>query len=328
MQKAIWTLGYVILVVMCLILYTAGLYAAFAANHFFTSSVLTIAIVGIIYAMKKEISLNLVSNYETTKFDVNDFYNFLSIVIGAVITYFLSVELQLGAVVAAGAVGVLAALVVPKLGAPLYTGAFVGMASEALLSSYISIIVAGAIAGIVFVISKIVFNGFGGKFGTIAFTGCIVTGLLTGQEFLSAEIPNVDMMVKIIICSVFAGVITYAISHRLGHGPVMASGIVGLIAGLVLPAAFPESGGSLAVMAICASFAGMAGKHRIPNEKYLALAALVSALAFIYTNPYMGGAGGKLGTIAFGSVIAVRGVSDIFANLSKTEGKKEVSQSS
>ncbi len=47
---------------------------------------------------------------------------------------------------------------------------------------------------------------------------------------------------------------------------------------------------------------------RVKNEVYMIIAALICALVFIYSAPYLGGAGGKLGTIAFGSVISVFGL--------------------
>jgi hypothetical protein len=91
----------------------------------------------------------------------------------------------------------------------------------------------------------------------------------------------------------------------------MASGIVGVVAGLILPVLFPEIGGTLAVMAICASFVGMSSAKHFPNALPLAVAGLFLGLIFIYSMPFLGGAGGKLGTMAFGSGLAVRGFMDL-----------------
>jgi len=79
----------------------------------------------------------------------------------------------------------------------------------------------------------------------------------------------------------------------------------------VLPALFPEIGGSLAVMAICASFVGMSAATHFPNVVPMAIAGLFLALIFIYSSPYLGGAGGKLGTMAFGAGLSVRGFMDL-----------------
>jgi len=42
----------------------------------------------------------------------------------------------------------------------------------------------------------------------------------------------------------------------------------------------------------------------------MAIAGVICALVFMFTSPYLGGAGGKLGTIAFGTVIALKGMID------------------
>jgi hypothetical protein len=41
------------------------------------------------------------------------------------------------------------------------------------------------------------------------------------------------------------------------------------------------------------------------------LVALFAGVVFIFSTPHMGGAGGKLGTIAFGSVLSVVGYQKI-----------------
>jgi len=102
----------------------------------------------------------------------------------------------------------------------------------------------------------------------------------------------------------------------------MGSAIVGLLGSLFLPVLHPERGGLLAVMAICASFAGMSAPERVPNEGLIALAGLFTALIFMFTSPYLGGAGGKLGTIAFGSVSSIQGMLAVFHVLKKNISAK------
>jgi uncharacterized membrane protein HdeD (DUF308 family) len=124
---------------------------------------------------------------------------------------------------------------------------------------------------------------------------------------------------QIILTSVIASVVTYLVNVKLGKGGVIASGLVGLVGGLVLPVAFPAVGATLATVCICASFAGMSSKARIANEALMAVAGVLVGLVFMYSSPYLGGAGGKLGTTAFGSVIAVNAVVKALQGLS---GKK------
>ncbi|MFA0963689.1 hypothetical protein AB9P05_17925 [Roseivirga sp. BDSF3-8] len=103
---------------------------------------------------------------------------------GAVLTYWLSTIT--GTVIAVGVVGV-AASFLPSLikkawvrSAPsaIYCGAFVGMTSPAVLPGYTFILLAGAAAGLLLVASKNIFNGYGGKLGTIAFGGVFLVVLL------------------------------------------------------------------------------------------------------------------------------------------------------
>ena len=98
----------------------------------------------------------------------------------------------------------------------------------------------------------------------------------------------------------------------------MASGTVGIAAGLLMPHYFPgDEGQTLAVMAMCASYAGMSGQARIPNLYLMALVGLFCGLIFIFSMPLAGGAGGKLGTIAFGAVLAVRGYIDMWKKVKR-----------
>ena len=123
----------------------------------------------------------------------------------------------------------------------------------------------------------------------------------------------------IILVALIATPLTYYFNVIRGHGPVLASGFVGLLGGLILPIV-PEIGGTLAVVAICASFAGMSSKARCTGIWVLFVAGLFIGVIFIYSAPVFGGAGGKLGTIAFGSIMATCGFLSLFPK--KTEGEQ------
>ena len=184
-------------------------------------------------------------------------------------------------------------------------GAFIGMSSSEIFHDYVHVIVAALIAVIVYLTTKYVFTGFGGKLGTIALIGVAISVVLTEKEFLKVQRPGWDIAPLIIIFSVLGAVVTYILNVRLQRDPVMSSAAVGISAGLLLPQIYSEFGELFATIVICAAFAGMSSKERIPNEFYMILAGIICALTFIYTFSYLGGAGGKLGTIAFGSVIVV-----------------------
>lgn len=235
-----------------------------------------------------------------------------AVFLGTAVTFLISVEFGLGAVVASGLVGLLGAALIKGHAVAIFCGSFVGMSSPAVFAYFQWILLAGAIAALLFVLAKSVLNGFGGKLGTIAFFGAVTAALIGGLQLQSVAVPGGTDALWIVGYSVVAAVITYSLNVYLRNGPVVASALVGIAAGLLLPAIHgPEVGPTLAVMAFCASFAGMSSPERLPTALAAALAGLFCGLVFLYASPFFGGAGGKLGTIAFGSTIAVWGLTQL-----------------
>ena len=234
--------------------------------------------------------------------------DFAGVFLGALITYILAHDLGLGAVVAASVVGLIAGLILPDDGAAIYCGAFVGMTSNNLLFDHGELALAGVFSGVLFFITRPVFVGVGGRLGTIALVGSTLAGGILSREFLFTPIPGLQLCSHIMLVSLIAAVATFALSLHRDTGPVIASSVAGLVGGLLLPILFPVNGSTLAVVAICASFTGMSSKERIPNMGWMVLAGLFTGAVFIFSIPCLGGAGGKLGTIAFGSVLAVGGI--------------------
>ncbi|MDI6862570.1 MAG: hypothetical protein QMC97_04220 [Pseudothermotoga sp.] len=249
----------------------------------------------------------LLKNLPRVRWELKDLLILLDVIAGALFTFTLSVTFGLGPIVAAGLVGVIAAAFFRRHEVPIYCGAFVGMVSADLLPSHWHVLLASSIAGFVFLISKFALNGFGGKLGTIALVGCTAAALLTDRTFIVGSVPGWDVGVHLLLHSVLGVLFTYVLNVRFSRSPVMSSGIVGLAGGLLLPILHPEFGSMLASMVICASFAGMSKKERMPNQLYAVLSGLLCGLVFMYSVPHFGGAGGKLGTIAFASVIATAG---------------------
>lgn len=279
-----------------------------------------IILAAMFYGAKLECSASLAKEkMKSVKYDNKDLENFIAVVAGAMISYFINVKLGLGGVVAAGLVGVAAALVLPKHDVPTYCGSFVGMASAALLPTYYHVLLAAVIAGAVYVMTKSVFNGFGGKLGTTAVTGCVFAALLTGNKLGSAPVPAGDVVLLYAFYSALGAVLSYGVKERFKHNAVISSGLIVLLGGLLLPALNPQMGGALAVVTACGAFAGMSAPARVANVFNMAVAGVFCALIFAYTAPYFGGAGGKLGTIAFGSVISLYGM----LNLIKTFTSKK-----
>jgi len=234
-------------------------------------------------------------------------FDFLATLVGALLTYLLSVNAGLGAVVASGLIGVVGALFIKPYAVPLFCGSFLGMTSPQLLDMSLFIPTAFLVS-LIFVLAKDVFNGYGGKLGTIALSSALVISFLTSRTYLDAPIFDDFGMIMIVFTSMGAALLTYVISIRFEMGPVLASGLVGLIAGLILPAVLPVFGVTLAIVAFGASFVGMSAKGKMPEESAIVFAGLLFGLIFIFSAPYFGGAGGKLGTIAFASVLSVNGL--------------------
>jgi len=111
----------------------------------------------------------------------------IAVTLGAVVTYYMSVHMGIGEfgpfgpVIAASFVGVAYAFIADflkgawkQMPAPVYCGAFVGMVSPLVLPSMWMVLVAGFLAGLIFVITHEVYTGTGGKLGTIAFGGVTI----------------------------------------------------------------------------------------------------------------------------------------------------------
>ena len=227
---------------------------------------------------------------------------------GTLLTLAGAVELGLSPIVAAGIVGIAAAIVVPDQAVPAYCGAFVGMTSPDLFASYWHATAAGLVASVVFLVAQPAFHGIGGKLGTTAFVGATAIVVATAGTFESVALPGPGAVAVIVGYAIVGAVATFALHARFDRSPVFASGVVGAIGGVVLPLVHGEFGGLMAAAVFAASFAGMTAVNRIPDERWIALAGLLVGLVVVYTGPYLGGSGGKLGTIAFGSCLAVHGL--------------------
>ncbi len=245
----------------------------------------------------------------TDEFDVTrtDLGNAVAVAAGAPVTYVLSIEVGLGPVVASALVGLLAYVLSEKYAAPAYCGSFVGMATPAAGADVVAVSAAGVVSAGVFVAAKRGFNGFGGKLGTTAFIGCLAVAALGGFGPGSGTVPAGDVAAVLVVVAALAAAATFVVSVGLDHGPVVGSAIIGLLAGLVCPPLL-AAGDTVAAVAFCASFAGMATPERIPGTGAMIVAGAVSGLVFVGAAPYFVGFGGKLGTIAFTACLFTAGI--------------------
>ncbi|THE65078.1 hypothetical protein D8Y22_07580 [Salinadaptatus halalkaliphilus] len=241
----------------------------------------------------------------TLGFDEGDAVDALAVAAGGVVTYAISVAAGLGPVLASALVGLAVGLVAPRVAVPAYCGSFVGMASPAVFSLE-GVALAGTVAGLGFVATAESFDGVGGKLGTIALCGCLGAVALTGLEYGSPSPPAWELVGVVVPVAVAGAVATVFLSLRLELGAVVGSGLVGVLAGVGFPLLLPGVGETLAAVAFCASFVGMSSAKRL-SVGHVAVAGGVSGLVYLAVTPAVTGAGGKLGTIAFVSCIAVIG---------------------
>ncbi len=123
-----------------------------------------------------------------------------------------------------------------------------------------------------------------------------------------------EEIIILIIC-VVAGMATYLVSNILKRGAVIASAIITLSAGLMLPHFFPSMGGLLATAAACASYAGMISVENALNLLEMAVISLMTGILFIVASTAYVGIGGRLGTIAAISCFAWLGFKKIFVGI-------------
>ena len=308
MRKFDNALGYMIYMGLSGTLYFVALKNSFGSGVVFPI-ILGLGLIGfIVECMRELISIVKVDKTIPT-WSKDDIFAILSVVIASIVTFLISREFGISNVIASALVGLFGALILPKFSGEIFCGSFVGMASHMLVGSIFYLLLAGIVAGIVFVIiGNRVFQGLGGKMGTSAFSGCVVMILLNGNRIAGAPITEPSVIVLILVYSVLSVVLIYSISVRLKLGAVLASSIVGLIGGLILLMVYVEYGSILAAVSFCASFSGMASKERFSNELGISLVGLITGVIFAFSYTFMVGAGGKLGTIALASNIAGAGI--------------------
>lgn len=177
------------------------------------------------------------------------------------------------------------------------------MSTSEIFHDYVYVVIATIISVTIFLLTKYVFTRVGGKLGTIALIGVAISVAFSEKNFLSVQKPDGNLLpLIIIIFAVLGTVITYILNVRLDKNPVMSSASIN--AGLLLPYIYPGFGELLDncyLCFLCRHVQKRVHSKRILHDNY----RVICAITFVYTFSYLGGAGGKLGTIAFGSVIVV-----------------------
>jgi len=260
---------------------------------------------------------------QTKDFQIKeDIINFISLILGAMLTFFVSAQFGLNAVLVSGFVGLSASILFPKYQIAIYCGSFAGMASGILFGHSGWILVSSLFTALLFVFSREVYSGFGGKLGASAFWGTLITALLAGcyhQTVLELEIV---VQWEVILYFVLGAIFTNQLHLFSKKSTVFTSGIFGVIAGILLPIFYPEEGLMLAAALFSGTFIGMTKVERFDKSIYYLLASIFGGIIFIYSQTYFNGLGGKLGAIAFISSLAVASLRQIVGlAMKKAAGK-------
>ncbi len=307
-------IGFILISISAVSLFTFSVITAFSQRHFLISlSILLInalLLIDMFFQFKKE-------KFHFLKLKQKDLLIIFFCIVGGLAAYMINVYVGLGAIVASALIGLLGAILIPKYAVAIYCGSFVGMVSPLVLHDFYHVVLAAFMAGFILMLSEEVYQGYGGKLGATAFIPWIILTLSNNVQLTTPHALSIAIMFEILIYSSFAAFTTYVIAQRFKHDVVTSSSLVSLVAGLILPAIFQNNGTTFAAVAMSASFAGMSSKKVIRNEIQMLVVSILLGIMFVYSYCHFGGAGGKLGTLAFASVITFKGLEILTNSISE-----------
>ncbi len=296
--------GYYVVLLGVISYFGVSLY--FKRNELGNCLFISVLLIGFLYGMFKARPNNTDVLF---KLDKAVFLNILFVIIGGLIPYILNKHLNVNVVLGSALVGITGGLVLKKYEAALYCGSFIGMCSIEVFS-YPEFILVALITGVLFILIKEVFNGYGGKLGTTAF----IFGFLF--YFIFYNNPNLPstftplQMVIVVVGSSLAAWLTYVFNVKFELGPVLASGLVGLGIGVVLVLEGSNFSLHLAGIIFGATFIGMSSKEIAKNQWFIVIGGLLFGVVYIMMIPF-NGLGGMLGTTAFISTITLYGLRNL-----------------
>lgn len=297
----------------------SSLWNAFLVGQYFYAALLLLILTGLVAGHYREYRLIIVKEKDKLKqeqFVVFDFFVIIATWAGTLLTFYFNNALGMGGVVASSLVGLLGPALWPKQQRAIFCGSFAGMATSLAFSNFWWVSLAGFFSGILLAVSREIYDGFGGKLGASGFFGTITASLLADRFVFLADGSTLNRDVNLVFYFILGAVVTYHINKINKTGTILASSIVGLLAGLILPPLYGPIGSSYAVAAFCGSFVGMTVINRLTNEFYLFTASLFGGVIFVYSQVNFAGLGGKLGTTAFSSVIAWWGLMYLYDMIS------------
>lgn len=233
------------------------------------------------------------------------FQQMVFIVGGGLSVFLVSEATGISVVILSSIVGVVIGRFWPVFGPAAFCGSFVGMASSNIFNGY-SLFIATLFASLLFYLGGRNYLGVGGKLGTTAFFGTLLVAFFQGHSLITPWNPDFSILVPLLVLGALGTLATYYLAEEKKLGPVVGSGCVGIVGGILLPILFQEHGNLYANLVYCASFAGMASKKVLGGWPLFMAAGLISGFLFFTSLSVFDGLGGKLGTIAFVAVLVAR----------------------
>ncbi len=233
--------------------------------------------------------------------------------IGVLATFAIVFLTGISAVIASAAIGLLGFLLVKKYQVAIYCGSFAGMVSTTLFSIH-EVVLLALVCGLVYLLTKPLFSGLGGKLGTVAFISSLLTFAIFSKNY---EVVDVQLnLILVLLVSVVGTVSTYLVQHRLHQSAVFASAITSLVFALLVTLVWPSETG-YAVVFFAASFLGMSSQERLPNIFVAFWASLILGLVFDLLISVFHGLGGKLGLMALMSIMMTSGILYVYRLIQK-----------
>ncbi len=204
---------------------------------------------------------------------------------------------------------------------PVYCGGFVGMTSPLILTNAWWITAAGLLAGYFYSVSGPVVRGVGGKMGSIAFGGALLTVLLAKFAVMAGPGPKIIPLdgtgrLAVLMASLCAAPISYWLAQPCGLGPVLGSALPSAAIALALHWTghlAPSIAAPMATAWFGASFVGMTLPARLVRRHWmLPVMGLLFGVLWISFKPTLTGIGGGLGATAAIAVLGVIGVARFF----------------
>lgn len=239
-------------------------------------------------------------------------------------SYYL--PLKLGAVVASALIGLIGGFVFMNDAAANHSASFAGMSAIVAIATTEHSIMTGVVVGILYILLENSFGGVGGKLGTIGMTSTLIVATIlwpfnTYSYFNFPAWSNVTP--TLVISSILTGAVGSALTLFVReqvvqktygrNDSVIGSTLVGLLGGLLLPY-IPVIGSNLSLVLYEGSFVGMSSRKRLAGYKEFLISGALCGLLFVVLCVVFPGVGGKLGFMAFSSVLLYQyGLNKIFS---------------